>query len=224
MDQTLVEITLDDLLHPESHEPLKVAIVPERTSSCGSDSESITSRILEASGSGKYHIVLAPEYAYITDKGPLSKGMKDDYVELFKGASDKTMIIPGTFVWKRGKQMFNTAYVFNKGETMLRYDKSIDGGDSSIAEQYNLNPVYGKRLGRFQWCDLKIGIEICADGGILEDHNVRDRDLVFLVSCGNSDLDTSMLAVREGGYGIIADGFFRKFYSSKKSAFSQGSL
>jgi len=125
------------------------------------------------------------------------------------------MIIPGTFVWHKGHEMFNTAYILYNGEVIFQYNKMTEGGEKSIASRHNLIPNYGDKLGVFQWGNLKLGIEICADGGILKRHKVKNRDLAFLISAGNYFLDYTMNAVRAGGYGVVADGVM-KIYSSKQ--------
>ena len=94
------------------------------------------------------------------------------------------MIIPGTFVWQKDGKMFNTAYVFYKGKTIVSYDKNSDGGDRGIAENHGLIPKKGNSDSAFDWGDLKLGIEICTDRGLLSRKGFKDRDLVFLISSG----------------------------------------
>lgn len=214
----MVNTRLEGLLHPNSQDPIKIGIVAANTRNYGSDTGAIESCILEASSSGRYHIVVAPEYSFLPKGGPLPEDKKDEYAETFRKASKNgIMIIPGTFVWQQERRMFNTAYVFYNGEVIFNYDKNFDGGEAEIAKKHNLVPNYGTSLGLFNWGSLKLGIEICADNGILSERGVRDRDLVFLVSAGSSGFYRSMKSVKKNGYGVVADGVNRAYASRQQT-------
>ena len=210
--------TLTELEHPIFHDPIKIGIVKAFTRNTGSSVDNIASSILGAVKSQDYHIVIAPEYNFLHSTGPLSVTEMKDYVDQFKEASKNgTLIIPGTFVWESNGEMSNTSYVFYNGEITFQYDKMNDGGELSIAKRHGLTPKYGSKLGTFEWEGLKLGIEICADGGKLSGRGIHDRDLLFLISCGNSILSGSMGAVRKGGYGVVADGFAGVYKTSHQT-------
>jgi hypothetical protein len=214
----IVEITLEDLLHPDSQNPIRVGIVAAYTSFRGSDMVSILNSVLEASSSKKYDIVVAPEYSFSPEEGLISEEGKDVYVETFRKASENgTMIIPGTFVWQNGNEMFNTAYVFYDGKVIHRYDKMRDAFEGGIAERNNLVLSLGQELGVFQWAGLNVGIEICADAGILGASGIKDRDLVFLISCGKYQCKESMESVKVNGYVIMAEGQFEKYLAKQRT-------
>lgn len=214
----IVEKTLDDLLHPDLNVPIRVGIIGVHTSASGSNIGLIESLILDAASSNKYHVVVAPEYSFLSKNGPISEVTKDKYVEVFRKASEGgKFIIPGTFVWKQDGNMFNTAYVFYDGKVLFNYNKNIDGGELSIANKHSLTPIYGRSPGIFNWVNLKVGIEICADSGVLSDGGILDRDLVFLISSGNAAIFESMQSVRLGGYGVLAEGFFRTYDAKQQT-------
>ena len=83
--------------------------------------------------------------------------------------------------------MRNTAYSIHDGKIVHRYNKMCDGGDGDIAKFYWLSFAKGVLPGLFKWNGLKIGIEICADGGILEEKGIEALDLQVLVSCGQTE-------------------------------------
>jgi predicted amidohydrolase len=215
------ECILVGLNHPIYQEPIKVGIVKALTRKKGSNVESIANAILNATKSQNYHIIVAPEYSFLHAIGPLSALELDQYIEQFKEASaNNTLIIPGTFVWKKNGMVSNTAFGFYKGETIFEYTKIEDGGTSDIAKEYCLKERFGPIDGNnsiFDFEGLKLGIEICADGGELNKRGIHDRDLLFLISCCNSNLKKSIGAVKKGGYGVVVDGMgiYQTFYKAE---------
>ncbi len=213
----IVACSLDGLVSNATQRQLTVGMISARTTACGSSTQTLLETILGAGNSGLYDIVVAPEYSFLPESGPLTEQEVNHYLELFKEASKNgTLIIPGTFVWQKEGRMFNSCFVLYNGEIIHRYDKMKDGGDSTISAMHSLTPYFGTTVGTFDWEGLKIGVEICKDGGVLIEHGITDRDLVFLVSCGNSSSNQTMNAVRIGGYGIVVDGSFARICYAEK--------
>ncbi len=207
---TVCTFTLDSLLHPLTAEPLKVGTLLAKTSDCGSDTEAILAAILESCAHGEYHILAAPEYSFFPFSGPLNEQQVQAYLEDLKeaGRHNGTLVIPGTFVWQKEGQLFNTCFALYQGEVIHQHHKSKNGGESGIASRYGLSATFGSELGLFDWGGLKLGIEICAECELLHNWGNKDRDLLFLLSCGleEADLRAGADAVREQGYSILVDG------------------
>ncbi len=140
-------------------------------------------------------------------------------MELFKEASrEDTLIVPGSFVWQEKDRMYNSCFFIYGGEVVFRYDKSRDGGANDLAKSYGLKPKYGTELGVFEWNGFRVGVEICADGGILSEKGIRNLDLIFLISSGNASLHFSSDAIRMGGYSIVAEGAHGIYKTEKKQS------
>lgn len=213
----IVESTLEGLISSRTGDPMQVGIVAAKTSSYGSDTVSIQAALVNAAKSGHFDIVVAPEYSFMPSTGPLSRTELDRYLDFFKEASTSgTLIIPGSFIWQQNGMLYNSCFFIQNGKVIYQYEKNIDGGEDSIAKRFNLKPSYGTHLGTFDWDGLKMGVEICADGGILSGSGVHDRDILFLISCGNDCLRDSMYAVRQGGYGIVAEGSMGTYASQQQ--------
>lgn len=200
---------LDDIMHPERKDMLKVCLITTKT--CIGNIDGIDAILTEVIRDIDADIIVAPEYTYTTDinkNKPLSEKEKDKFLEkIIKETDGKNkLVIPGTFVWiEENKYLKNATYLLYNGELIGRYDKMRDGGESFYARKYNLLFARGHDLGLFTWQGLKIGIEICADWGILEQKGVQNRDLLFLIACGlNQNITPSVL--RTGGYGFLNDG------------------
>lgn len=210
-ESSLSTFILDDLLHPLKKEPLKAGLLLAKTSAQGSDACSILISLVKTCCQKKYHIIAAPEYSFFSHYGPLKESDVQLYLEALKKAScvGETLLIPGTFVWQKDKTLFNTCFVIYQGEIIHQHNKNKWGGEAAIAERYGLQADLGTTPGLFEWEGLKLGIEICAEKGLLWKSGIRDLDLAVLSSCGlgESTLRTSMEATRENGYGLMVDGY-----------------
>ncbi|MEM3191021.1 MAG: hypothetical protein QW292_02820 [Candidatus Parvarchaeota archaeon] len=145
---------------------------------------------------------------------------KREYLKLIKSIKKETegsdlLVVPGTAMYyDRDLKLYNAAPVIYNGRTLRTFYKLRDGGGSSfnlngtlklspdpysgtMFEAYGNNPVvYFK--------GKKIGIEICADSGILKAYYGIDfLDLQILVSCG---VDGYLKATSKDGYLAIVDG------------------
>ncbi len=209
--------TLEDLVHPQKNEPLKVGIMPNKTSGEGISSENMWcayNSILSACAQPQLHILVAPEYAFFPSSGPLSASTVQKYLKSFKEASldHGILLLPGTFIWEKKGKLYNSCFAIYNGKIIYRYDKYHDGGEFTIARKYGLTPKYGQKLGLFEWENLKLGLEICADSTLLFNHGIHDRDLLFFLSCGcyENSLKSSMGALNSQGYGVMAEGLLNK--------------
>lgn len=209
----LIEFDLEELVSQKTGQPLKVGIVAARTSCNGTDTNRIKDVILAAARTGSYDIILAPEYSFLPESGPLTKKELDRHLYDFKDASRTgSLIIPGTFVWNMDGTMLNSCFAYHKGKETLCYHKRKDGGDTKIASKYNLKAQFGKLPGYTDWEGFRIGVEICEDSGTLYKSDIDDRDIVFLISCGISSMGDSIKSTRKGGYVIVADGALRAYH------------
>ena len=125
------------------------------------------------------------------------------------------LIIPGTAMYyDHNLNLHNVAPILHDGKVLKSFHKLSDGGSSSFSlngalklypdpyegsslEAYGINPnIYFR--------GLKVGVEICADSGILKnDYRINDLDLQVLVSCG---IVESLPATKPSGYISVADG------------------
>jgi len=132
-------------------------------------------------------LIVGPEYSFVPKSRVFGESEKDkllaEIISFTKGHD--ALVVPGTFLWQKNKELRNTAYFVKDGEVVYSYDKMRDGGERGVALSYGLSFILGTNLGCFDCSGIKFGVEICADAGILADHFVKDRDLVLLLSCGN---------------------------------------
>lgn len=199
----IVSYTLNDLLMP-SGRPVEAGIVAAPINDNKPSEEKITLYLLEASK--RHDIIVGPEYLYWPGYQPLEESELEGYISIFKEASEKTLIIPGTFVWKKEGRMFNRCYAFYNGRVIHQHDKTVNGGEDALAELHDLYWTGGSANEPFNWNNLKLGIEICAEVGTLAEQGERDLDFVVLVSAGEYELRGSMDAVHKRGCGIVSDG------------------
>lgn len=145
---------------------------------------------------------------------------KREYLKLIGSIKEQTrnsdmLVIPGTAMYyDKDLRLYNAAPVVHSGRISRTFYKFKDGGGSSFnlngmlkisPDQYDnigFEPYGRDPLVHFK--GKRIGVEICADSGVLKtDYGVDDLDLQVLVSCGISGyLD----ATRKGGYIAIMDG------------------
>lgn len=206
----LVSTTIDDVVGDLS---LKVGFVQTATSCRGSDYSSIIKKIETAVSKSSYDLIVAPEYSFVPKSRVFDESEKDELLEQVVSSSKgyDTLIVPGTFLWQKNKELRNTAYFVKGGKIVYAYDKIRDGGEESLALEYGLGFKCGSVLGCFNHLSLKIGVEICADGGILFEHKVEDRDLLILLSCGVGFTAAYAKTAEYAKFTIINDG--NKFYS-----------
>ncbi len=211
----LVLEEVDDLLFGET--PIICGMIQTVTSSYGSNLEGILTAIETAVRAG-CTMVVAPEYSFFPATGPLSEFEYRDYLKklhaITKGSS--ALVIPGTLMWKKKGHLHNSTSIFSDGELVYEYHKMRDGGESCIATRFGLIPHYGEAIGLFSWNGLKVGIEVCADYGMLAVNGVRDCDVLFFISCGI--YYPAVPCVRKGGYAIVTDGAWMVYDIIKNGA------
>lgn len=171
-------------------------------------------KTLSILGNAKYSdldLIIGPEWGLMNNA--LNQEMPYSYVEFGRLLSvirrmstySNALIVPGTAViYTKGYKMYNILPVFYKGKTVFSTIKKTNGGTSFfdkgrfelIGEDYSINNT-------FVWDGLKIGIEICADSGMLYKQGKTDLDLQILSSSG---IRTTELAVKKSGYLICSDG------------------
>jgi hypothetical protein len=230
MASGIIDKTLEDLIFPLTNSPTRLGIMAISTSIDGIDTDSIFKEIETAVKSKKYNIIVAPEYTFLSQKGPFSKQELESYFDRLKELSKEgTLIIPGTFVWYQNKNMYNSCFIFYNGKVVHRYDKNHSTHEKDIARKFDLNFEERFSLGTlredgitegiFNVGNLGFGIEICTDVGILRRTNYECLDAIFLVSrgCIIENLNYAMHAVKKRGYGIIADGYHNMFDIRQKS-------
>ncbi|HII15907.1 MAG TPA: hypothetical protein HA362_06360 [Nanoarchaeota archaeon] len=169
--------------------------------------------LLRAADETKPDILVGPEFLFYNpwrghkDSTPYSEYKKRKLCKELAAKTGGMLLIPGTFIWKRGLFVFNSAPVIFDGKVQHEYFKHEDGGSGVIAENHSLHYAPGAEEGLvFQWKGLSIGLEICADHhfGILGSRGVK-TGLHLIASCGGRIKEINSTA-REGGYAAICNG------------------
>ncbi len=141
--------------------------------------------------------------------------LREDEVLDYKSAcanlsKNGKLIIPGTFVWQKDSELFNSSYGFLDGQEVFEYFKMFSGGEKTLAktlrfdQNSSVEAKFGKTVGNFKVFDLTLGIEICADRGVLMQNNISGLDIHLIISCGLSCTNKS--AARAGGYYLGVNG------------------
>lgn len=214
-EATLHLAILEKLRHPMTKDHLAVCLVSTQTAQLQKNIghvEELDKILRCVSKDVCANIIVAPEYSYYPGERPLTKKEKNYFLTLQKQYSKDKLLIPGTFVWEDNGFMYNEAYFLSNGEVAGRHLKIRDGGEMYEAKKFGLQYSQGTKSGLLEWNLLKIGIEICMDIGTLAANGIEDRDLLFAVSCGRQDIDTSSL--RNGGYGFVNDGLLEHVFIS----------
>ncbi|MBM3199307.1 hypothetical protein FJZ53_00095 [Candidatus Woesearchaeota archaeon] len=160
-------------------------------------------------------ILLGPEWLFLPKNRFYSEKEKCDIVQCLAEITEgrKTLLIPGSIMWHDEKHYYNTVPVITDGKLLGEYNKQSNCGSSDKALERvatdNLTYRAGRGFGLYHWSEYKIGVEICADQGLLADH-MRCRedpllDFYFLVSCGKK-LIKECMPIKTGGYGLNSDG------------------
>ena len=199
-DPRFVAKTLDELLI--NNAPAQVGFVDVLTDIDGSNHDAIEKKMCTGLRENKYDFIIAPEYSFAPYDTVFDEQQKDTILKrlLTASAGSKTLIIPGTFLWHKKGELKNTAYAICDGDIIHVYDKITDGGERWHAIDYQLTYHFGEALGVFSWNRLKIGIEICADAGILSQSRLWNNDVHIFISCGRKD------TLQCGTYLLINDG------------------
>ena len=206
--------TMERIRHPKTREHLTVCLLETNTGFIGREKEDMVdldSIIQQAAKDIDAHILVAPEYSYdVGNRNTLRYAImtaeeKERYVKRMLRVAPDKLLIPGTFVWKREGFLYNSAFLLYGGEIIGEYGKMVDGGEIVKAYNSRLTWQRGKHLGLFTWEKLHLGIEICADTGILAMKEIIDRDILFLIACGVQN--PGLKCLRTGGVGFVNDGY-----------------
>ncbi len=157
------------------------------------------------------------------DKIPYIPHSKREYdkilKDILKESKDSSMLIlPGTgmFYDDKSRILYNNMPVIEDGRIIKNIYKFNDGLGSKFNLEKKLrlypsettkNPQYSMAFGDSPIINshhLDIGVEICADSGLLKEMKVKDLNLQVLSSCGNS---STVPVINNNGYLVIDDGF-----------------
>ena len=167
-------------------------------------------------------IVIAPEYTYFHSRGPLDADERNRYLDsiLRKSKGKRTLIIPGSFIWKtRAGRFYNTTYVIQNGEKILTHHKTDECGEEKIGELYDLAPSFGHYEGLFDWRHssssktLRCRVDICQDNDALSGNGENNLDMQFIIAC---KLEYRSYGLRDGGKFVYVDGGYVESESGSK--------
>lgn len=192
---------------------LKAGVLLENTE-FGVPQEGIVSDVINYVNKYNLDIFLGPEWLFVPKQRLYSESEKENMVnELLSGTKERsTLIIPGTIMWEDEKYYYNSAPVISGGELLGEYYKILSGGTHGRAHARHCEKTWygGKGPGLYTWRDYAIGVEICADHGLLKEKLDKNEDplldLYFLSSCG-ALLCSSWTPVKPLGYGLCSDGW-----------------
>ncbi len=181
--------------------PCLVGLLRTLTDETGSNCDKNEQKIVNALKKSNYDLIVAPEYSFVPYARVFDENQKDEILERIISASKghKTLVIPGTFLWKKNGMLYNTLYAICDGKQVFEYDKINDGGELKLAEFLGLTYNPGNKEGFFKWNGVNIGVEICADAQTLAKSRIF-CDIHLLVSCGRQT------TFARGKYLIINDG------------------
>ncbi len=189
---------------------LNVGLMKVNTSSPRHSSIEKTLDIIEKAPS-YLDILVGPEWSLMANnirwEEPYSPyEFRDILLKLRQVSSNSNeLLIPGTLVVHTNhNKMYNILPIIYNRNIIFSTIKTSDGGTSFfnnggyeiIGKDYTIK-------NSFEWENLKIGVEICADSGNLYRQGKRKLDIQLLVSNGIQD---SKLAVKNGGYFLCTDG------------------
>jgi hypothetical protein len=191
---------------------LKVGIIDINTNHPSYSSLEKTLSVLRNAKKFNLDIIVGPEWGLMNnnliEEKPYSYKELDSLLNSLREITSqtKTLVLPGSAViYTKNMKMYNFLPVLYNGKIIFSTIKSNDGGTSFfntgqyelIGRDYSINK-------KFQWDNLEIGIEICADSGSLYREEKRNLDLQVLVSSG---LRITNLAVKKEGYLVCSDGY-----------------
>ncbi|MCL4376458.1 hypothetical protein M1558_03130 [Candidatus Parvarchaeota archaeon] len=190
---------------------LKVGVIDINTNKPHYSSLEKTLNVLEKARQFDLDMIIGPEWGLMDNQvnfeAPYSyRELKKLFYRL-KNATKGTdeLAIAGTAViYTKNRKMYNFLPVIYGGNVIFSTIKTTDGGTSFFNNgNYELIGRDYSIANDFEWKNLKIGIEICADSGTLRRQGKKDLDLQILVSSG---IRITNLAVKKGGYLICSDG------------------
>ena len=154
----------------------------------GADQEGLVERIGEHISKHNLNIFVGPEFLFMPKDRLYSKQEKDAIIQrLAEFTKDKEiLLIPGTIMWEDEESFYNTAPVIANGKILGEYHKQTDGHSIKHAKKRGVTKEYhmGDRFGMYDWGDLKVGVEVCADYGNLRAEQPEGIDLYIIPSAG----------------------------------------
>ncbi len=190
---------------------LKVGVIDINTNKPKYSSLEKTLDVLEKARKFDLDIIVGPEWSLMDNR--FSNEIPYSHEELkklfgrLKNATNKTeeLAVVGTAViYTKNRKMYNFLPVIYDGNVIFSTIKTTDGGTSFFNNgNYELIGRDYSMTNDFEWKNLRIGVEICADSGSLYRQGKRNLDLQILVSSG---IRITNLAVKKGGYLICSDG------------------
>lgn len=171
-------------------------------------------KIEEAISRHSPDLIVAPEYFMNNERSIYTRAEKEGLVQRIADISGDRLVVPGTILWQEGREMRNTVVAVNEGKVIAEHDKSVDGGDTFIAQTHGISMAYGGYDACvFEWNGHSIGLEICIEHGLeLLKGNKGNVDLQIVASCGGCLMENSF-AIKNNGYAICCDG--KRPHSSK---------
>jgi hypothetical protein len=190
---------------------LKVGVIDINTNRPHYSSLEKTLSIIEKTKKLDLDIIVGPEWSLMDnrfdDEIPYSWAELEKLLYILKSTTKRTgeLALAGTVViYTRNGKMYNFLPAVYDGNVIFSTIKANDGGTSFFNNgNYELIGRDYSITNDFEWKNLKIGVEICADAGSLYRKGKRNLDLQMLISSG---LRVTNLAVKKGGYLICSDG------------------
>lgn len=188
---------------------LKVGVININTYKPRYSSLEKTLSLIEKSKKLELDMIIGPEWSLMDNNS--GDEIAYPYYELekllykIKNIATEELILPGTAVIStKNMKMYNFLPVIYNKKVIFSTIKRKDGGTSFFNN--GKFEIVGRDYlvkNEFNWKNIRIGVEICADSGTLYFNGTRNLDLQILVSSG---VRITNLALKKGGYLICSDG------------------
>ena len=196
-------------------EKLRAGVFLKKTTH-GADQDNLINNIADYIYNYELNIFLGPEWLFLPKNRLYTKKEKEGLIGKLskKTRGTNTLIIPGSIMWFDNKFFYNTAPIISKGELLGEYHKKLHGGAVQLAMERGCDKKFfiNGKSGLFKWRGYNIGVEICADRGLLHKEMVKNKsqflDLYFLASCGLSLTHGNKkdIPIKDLKYGLCSDG------------------
>jgi len=169
-------------------------------------------------------VFLGPEWLFMPKDSLYTEQGKKKLVDelISKTKNTKALILPGSILWEDDNFFYNSIPVIHQGKMIGEYFKRIDGGTEEAAkERHSKRKRYAgkKNYGLYNWSGYDMGVEICADHGILYTFLGYESkpflDLYFVAACGIAVYDSAS-PLKNKGYCLFADGKLPKAEAYQK--------
>ncbi len=195
---------------------MKLGLIYNQTSITGSDVDFFVDRILKLK-KWNAEVIVCPEFALNAGYPYGEEEARAVLSRIEKGGNMRNrLILPGTYLLKKGNYMFNVLPVFINNK-LIFYHKKTKNDEGIIAKKNKLEYISGGGDdGKFMFNKRVVGVEICRDNAMGKLKDNGQVNLQILVDCGSQYPKANALV--SGGYFLICSGFNDNQFGNKAYA------